>query len=302
MSPMNASSMKVSVIIPTLHSPLLGEVLQSLSRQRAAEAITEIIVVGQTHPALVPPPAQLIVTERPVAAAVARNIGAQHASGDILLFIDSDCIAHPQLVDRHLRQQQAGHTVVGGSVAIEEPDAYWRLCDNVLTFTPFLSTMPPGQRDYLPSLNLSIRRAIFAEVGGFDERYAGAAGEDVDLSFRLRKRGYPLIFAPDAQVSHRPMRSNPATVAQHLRAFGRIHAIMHRTYNAKSRVVNGIDLHSWAALLIVAAPFLATLDVFKMYWHYPQIRQYWQCLPGMVWGKSAWYWGYAEALFAQRRP
>lgn len=293
--------MNISVIIPTLHSPIIRDVIASLDQQTARSNINEIIVVGQCKPDHVIPPARFIPTNRPVAAAVARNIGAQAASGDVLLFIDSDCIAHPCLVDFHLALHKSGQMVVGGSIAIETNDNYWRLCDNLLSFTPFLSTMPAGERAYLPSLNLSIRRSIFMAIGGFDERFGEAAGEDIDFSLRLRLHGHQLFFAPNAKVYHRPQRVNARTVAHHLRSFGRIQVVLHRRHHLLGQSLLPERLRPWAGLLLSIAPLLATLDTLRLYHRYPQLRPFWHCLPGIVLGKSAWYWGYSEVLLLQER-
>lgn len=295
------SALNVSIIIPTLHSPIIDKVIQSLEQQTDRGSIVEIIVVGQIESGTNIAPAQLVPTVQPVAAANARNLGAQRATGDILLFIDSDCLAHPKLVACHLEQHRRGHNVVGGSIAIEPDDTYWRLCDNLLSFTPFLANMPAGERPYLPSCNLSIPRSLFTAAGGFDERFSGAAGEDVDFSFRLRERGYRLFFTPEAQIFHRPSRVSAKTVARHLRSFGQVQVVLHQRYQHLGRSALPKQLSAWTGLLMAAAPLLATIDAVQWYYRYPQLRGYWYCLPGIVWGKSAWYWGYSEMVVMQSR-
>ncbi len=279
---------------------MLRDVIMSLDRQTASSHIREIIVVGQCTPDQVIPPARFVPTSRPVAAAVARNLGAQIASGDVLLFIDSDCIAHPYLVERHLALHTSGRMVVGGSIAVERDDAYWRLCDNLLSFTSFLNIMPSGDRAYLPSLNLSIRRSLFIAIGGFDERFGGAAGEDIDFSLRLREYGHHLFFASDAIVYHRPQRVNVAAVIDHLRSFGRIQVLLHQRHRQLGRSALPNGLRPWVWLLLSVAPLLSVADMLRLYYRYPQLRSFWHCLPGMALGKSAWYWGYGEMLLLQR--
>jgi cellulose synthase/poly-beta-1,6-N-acetylglucosamine synthase-like glycosyltransferase len=48
---------------------------------------------------------------------------------------------------------------------------------------------------------LLIRRELFEETGGFDEKLA-IAYNDVDLCLKLRKRGYLIVFTPYAQLYH----------------------------------------------------------------------------------------------------
>ncbi len=56
--------------------------------------------------------------------------------------------------------------------------------------------------DYCSGASLMVRRQVFLEVGGFDEKYAPAYFEDVDLAFRLRRRGLRTIYQPRSEVMH----------------------------------------------------------------------------------------------------
>src|SRR5215212_7741193 len=192
----------ISIIIPNLHSPLIDQVIAALASQNARASIREVIVVGQDRYGRIPTDVRFVATPQPISPAAARNLGAQLAGGDYLLFLDADCIAAPDLVEQILRCHRQGHAVVGGALA-PEPGSYWRLCDNLLVFAPFLASASAGTRPYLTSTAISIARNVFAELGGFDESFA-PTGEDMDLSLRLRARGYELFFEPAAGVAHRP--------------------------------------------------------------------------------------------------
>jgi hypothetical protein len=284
-----------SVIIPNLNSPIIGRVLAALEVQGAA--IAEVIVVGRDDAGRLPPDVVFIETPRPVPAARARNLGAARASGDMLLFVDADCLAAPDLLVRHAAAHTVAGRVVGGGVCFDAGD-YWALCDNLLSFTPFLATAAAGERRYLPSLNLSLRRDLFWETGGFDERYPGAAGEDVDFSLRLRKRGAQLWFEPAATVLHLPQRRRPAAVWAHLRAFGRVHVRLQRATGGRAAPRLNPTWRPLAPLILALAPLPALADVLALYWRNPALRRYVRALPGLVWGKTAWYWGVAEGLLA----
>ena len=158
---------QASVIVPNLHSPIVGQTIQSL-RCQDATLLREIIVVGQDRHHQIQEDAlvRFLVTPQPVNPAVARNIGIRAARGDVLVFVDADCIAAPDWLARlaeHYADPQT--TVVGGSVDFAS-DNYWTFSDNLATFHEYLPCTRRGTRAMLPSLNLSVRAAILDEVGG----------------------------------------------------------------------------------------------------------------------------------------
>ena len=56
--------------------------------------------------------------------------------------------------------------------------------------------------DYISGASLMIRKKLWQEIGGFDERYAPAYCEDSDLAFEVRKRGYFVVYQPQSVVVH----------------------------------------------------------------------------------------------------
>jgi GT2 family glycosyltransferase len=289
----------ISVVIPNLHSPLIDQVVDALEQQTARRLICEFIVVGQDRYRRVPSGVRFVETPKPLSAGAARNMGAKLASGDYLLFLDADCIAAPDLVERLAAHFARGHAVVGGSMKIE-PGNYWVLCDNLLSFAPFLSQAGPGSRAYLPSFNFCILRALFERLGGFDERFVGASGEDVDLSLRLIEDGQTLYFDPSACVAHRPARATAQAIARHLRMFGRAY---YRVQLEHSSLLSSplIDLSPpFASMIIALSPLLACKDILLLFLQSRELRQHPQTIWGMIWGKTAWYWGAVEAMLAQQ--
>jgi GT2 family glycosyltransferase len=283
----------ISVVIPNLNSPLIAEVVGAVDRQSALHHIAEVLVVGQNHDGRTPASARRIGTPRPVSAAVARNLGARVATGEYLLFLDSDCIAAPDLIEHLLARHAEGHPVVGGGVVVERAD-YWSDCDNLLIFAPFLAETSAGPRAFLPSLNFSISRSLFTQIGGFDEGYAGAAGEDLDLCLRLRAAGHPLFFEPAAWVIHRARRSSPAAAFAHLRGYGRAYIRVRGAHSALLPGSLGHLPHSLATAALAAAPVLALANTLGLLRH-SAIRARPALLPGLAWARLGWYLGVLEA-------
>jgi GT2 family glycosyltransferase len=286
----------ISIVIPNLHSPLIGQVLAALAVQTARSSIREIIVVGQDRYGQIPTSVRSVTTPQPISPAAARNLGARLANGDYLLFLDADCVAAPDLVEQFLKRHRQGHAVVGGAVA-PEAGSYWRLCDNLLVFAPYLATASSGARPYLVSHALSTARGLFAEVGGFDESFA-PTGEDMDLSLRLRARGYELFFEPAASVAHRPPRASAGAIFNHLRSFGQGYYRLQKQHAALWRSPIARLPRQSIGLLIALIPLLACRDILWQFARNRAIRAYPQALVGMIWGRIGWYLGVVEGVLA----
>ena len=58
------------------------------------------------------------------------------------------------------------------------------------------------EADYISGAAIMLRRKLWEEIGGFDERFVPAYYEDVDLAFQVRERGYKVVYQPRAEVVH----------------------------------------------------------------------------------------------------
>lgn len=58
------------------------------------------------------------------------------------------------------------------------------------------------EADYISGASIMVRRSLWEEIGGFDERFAPAYYEDSDLAFEVRKRGYRVVYQPLSVVVH----------------------------------------------------------------------------------------------------
>ena len=133
--------------------------------------------------------------------AAARNAGSKAASGEMVCFTDSDCIPEnnwvEKIVNKYTSDQIGG---VGGSYDIANKDALLAKCIYEEIVQRHMRTS--SETDYLGSFNLSYRKKVLEETNGFDESFKHASGEDNELSYRVKKAGYKLIFDKDIKVSH----------------------------------------------------------------------------------------------------
>lgn len=178
----------------------------------------ELIVVDMSDaPARLPPVGFPVRVERlagdalPLAAA--RNLAAALASGDILLFLDVDCIVSSAVCDR-MQAVLAEHDAVicpevlylpAGAVRpgpLSEVDLSAAGRPHPVRPFPREGESPEGNPGLFWSLAFALRRSTFHRLGGFDETYVGYGAEDTDLGFRIAREGLPLLFAGGVPVFH----------------------------------------------------------------------------------------------------
>ena len=286
----------VSIIIPTVNSAWLPEILAALRAQTYNLAQVEVLVIGLDEAGVGQACewAKFIDTREKIWPAAARNLGIQQAAGDFLIFLDDDCVPSSIWLERMLDPYDRGIKVIGGGVRFPTDD-YWTVCDSIAYFADVLAENTAGWRDYLPSLNFSAHRTVFEAIGLFDEHLR--LGEDTELTLRLRQAGYQLWFAPDASVLHAPYRTSGRQIWQRAWATGKSITLNPRLYE----LLHPAPLFQhWLMIYLTAGPraLLATIKIFRQY---PSLLKYWRFMPGVFLSKLAWQWGVASA-FRQLHP
>jgi GT2 family glycosyltransferase len=150
-------------------------------------------------------PEEVIVVERPahLGPAAARNLGAGEATGEVLVFVDADVEIHRDAFIRIRRAfEDEELTALFGSYD-DDPDAGRVVSDirNLLHHHVHQSGAGPATT-FWAGLG-AVRRDVFLEFGGFDERrYPVPSVEDIELGMRLHAEGRRIILDPNLQGKH----------------------------------------------------------------------------------------------------
>jgi cellulose synthase/poly-beta-1,6-N-acetylglucosamine synthase-like glycosyltransferase len=145
--------------------------------------------------------------ERPRGPAAARNSGWRACAAAVVAFIDDDCVPAEGWLEAVLAASADERTVVQGRV---EP-----LPEERERRTPLSHTIEvAGASPLFVSANVAYPRALLERVGGFDERFKRACGEDAELGARVTQAGAVARFAPEALVYH---EVRELTLAGHVR-------------------------------------------------------------------------------------
>jgi GT2 family glycosyltransferase len=159
----------------------------------------------RTYPA---PFSLKIVEQEGRGAAAARNYGAKIAHGHLLIFLDDDVVPTPGLISAHLRahHQRPGQIVMGPyPTAFKGRPNFFHIQTRQWWSAKFDAYKRDSYRftyQDLLSGNLSLEKAIFQRLGGFDPSFKAAGGEDYEFGVRVIKAGMPLFFAEDALAAH----------------------------------------------------------------------------------------------------
>jgi GT2 family glycosyltransferase len=119
-----------------------------------------------------------------------RNFGASQATCDWIAFIDDDCIPGERWVE-NLRSSLGNAVLAEGKTICP--------CKTNHPLEEIVENLTGG---LLWSCNIAIHRDLFSRLGGFDEDFLEAGGEDLEFAWRLRQNGICAIFAPEAVVYH----------------------------------------------------------------------------------------------------
>lgn len=257
-------AVRVSIVIPHYYDlPNLARCLDSLEPQLAPDV--EIIVADNGSPggeAVLEPVIRgraRIVTVLERGAGPARNAGVAAARGELLAFIDADCVAHPGWLAAGIEALER-MDVAGGPVRVSTrvtPRTGAEVFELVLAFR---NERYIREEQFSVTANLLCRASTFSAIGGF----RNGVSEDKDWCWRARDLGFTIGLASDAVVSH-PARADWHELVKKWRRINRETATMERG--------RGRSVARWRLRQIVVA--------FSAVAHAPKLMS----MPGLTMGE-----------------
>jgi len=216
----------ISVVIPSYNSEkTIQNCLDSIKGQ-SFEGNYEIILVDSSEdqtPYIVCtmyPDIRFIHLPQKTDPGTARNRGVTEARGDIIAFIDSDCIAASDWLKRIFMAHEGEIGAVGGAVRNGNGEGdLVGLAGYIAEFREFTPGQSKREVIHAPTCNISYKKRIFEKYGGFQREYYPQ--EDLMFNYRLNSHGEKIVFDPAIQVYHH-QRSKLGDFLTHQQRIGEI--------------------------------------------------------------------------------
>lgn len=132
----------------------------------------------------------------------ARNLGIETAQGEIVAFIDSDAYADPDWLYYMVTVlEEHGASAVGGPNLSPPQDGFTAQCVDQSPGNPTAVLIDNERAEHIPGCNMAYWKEVFDVAGKFDAQHR-AAGDDVDLCWRILVANRKIVYHPSAVVWH----------------------------------------------------------------------------------------------------
>jgi GT2 family glycosyltransferase len=171
-------------------------------------------------------PKVLVHSQENRGLSLARNVGARMASGEIVAYTDDDCEVDEHwllYLERAMRDQQVEG--IGGPNITPADDGWVAKCVAASPGNPSHVMLDDRHAEHVPGCNMAFRRDVLLGLGGFDPQFR-AAGDDVDICWRLIDAGFSIGYASGAMVWHH-RRATVKAYAKQQKGYGKSEAIVH---------------------------------------------------------------------------
>lgn len=241
------------------------------------------------------PEVRILANDQNIGFAKANNLAIKQARGKYVLILNPDTLVHEGALRACLDYLESEADVAAAGVRMtdhagrflrESKRGFPGLWPSIWKLSGFSRLMPGHAKinhyylghldeagihpvEVLTGAFMMVKKTVLEEVGGFDERFF-MYGEDIDLSFRIRKLGYRLIYLGGQSIVHLKGRSSALHSAAYVLNFYRAMSVFVKKYYVnpalKTIVMTGIGLAavlSWLKRKIVRH-FLPLMDILLL--------------------------------------
>lgn len=212
----------------------------------------------------------------------ARNTGLKAATGEIVAYIDDDAYPDPHwltyLASTFLNTNYVG---VGGPNITPPDDGPIAACVANSPGNPTHILLSDQEAEHIPGCNMAFRKTALEAIGGFDPQFR-VAGDDVDVCWRLRQRGWSLGFNPAAMVWHHRRNSIRAYMKQQL-GYSRAEAMLEKKWPEK---YNPLGHPNWSGRVygtgLTRAILLRRPQIYHGTWGNAPFQSIYETAPGTL--------------------
>lgn len=230
--PVVNENLKISVILCTYQrNQVLEKTLHAIANQTMPQSEYEVVVVDNApkSSSLLPLieqirkenfcdfPDHLRVVHCPILGlSFARNAGIAEAKSEILLFLDDDAVARPDVLEQHWKafSEHADAGVIGGHIILQKPEKLQMVWKE--GWERYWSQFKTGYKEYTVAdqwwefpwgANWCARRTALLQIGGFRGKYGRrgsdySGGEEIIAASLIQRLGYSIGILPQAEVIH----------------------------------------------------------------------------------------------------
>lgn len=291
---MRETSSLISIIIPAYQAE--SSILKTLSylHDQDYKGEFEVIVVNSSQDNTQEmvqsqfPDVKVIQLKKRAYTGEAKNIGLKKAQGEIMAFIDSDCVPERNWLSSVKKLHSRGHKIVGGAIGNLNPKNMISRAEYLLELVQLSPGSPTRFVSLISTANCFIDREIFEKYGPFPTIRKGV---DMLYSYILMKKGGKILFSPEIRIYH----ACSTNFSRYIRK-----QIYHGEYSILARKEAGMP-GSFLSRSVFFIPFLPLIRGFFILKHIlsldrKMVKDLVQSFPVFAAGIWAWSLGCAKSI------